>query len=177
MADDPRRSSVDDLLAELEVGSASEGARREGVAHHASLTTMLAGLADRRASVAVHTSGGRTHRGELFGVGVDFVALRAPGGPPRLVALHAIATIEPSRDDSGEAAGARHVDVTTKLVEVLAAGGADRRRVQVAMGRELLTADLEAVGTDFVTLRRDDPPALLYLPLGSLSEVSLLESG
>ena len=168
---------MDNLLAELKVGSASERPRRHDVSHDASLTTMLAGLADRRASVAVHTTGGRTHRGELFGVGVDFVALRGPGGPPRLVALHAIATIEPSRDDSGEAAGARHVDVSTRLADVLAAVGADRPRVQVAMGRELLTADLEAVGSDFVTLRRDDPPALLYLPLGSLSEVSLLESG
>jgi hypothetical protein len=124
----------------------------------------------------VRTTAGRSHRGAIVGVGADFVAVRAPGGPPRLVRLGAVVSVEPGAEASTPGP-ARPVALTTTLVDVLAALVADRPRVQVALGAELVTAELQAVGADVLILRRDDPPAVLYVAVDSASEVSLLESG
>ena len=181
-----QRPDVEQLLAELAGWSADhraddaarsrarERTLRQQAAEEAKLLGLLADLAERRATVAVHTSSGRTHRGDVIGVGTDFVALLPHGGGPRLVRLSAVAWVDAG--DHPPAPGRPAVDAPS-LLEVLAALSADSPRVQVAFGEELIAAELQSVGVDVAVLRRDDPPAVLYVPVDSVSEVALLESG
>ena len=149
---------------------------RRQAAEEATLLGLLVDLAERRAGAALRTVAGRTHRGEILGVGADFVAVRAPGGPARLVRLAALTSAEVAPGE-GSPGPARPVSPTITIVDVLTALAADRPRVQVAIGADLVTAELDVVGADVLILRREDPPGVLYVPLDSASEVSLLESG
>lgn len=143
----------------------------------ATLAATLAGLAERRAPVAVHTRSGATVRGEVVGVGADFVAV-AHGGQLAFLAGHAIDWIRPDGPAS-PAAFADPVETGSRLVTVLAMLAEETAQLRVVMGTEAVVGDLVAVGVDVLTLRPagagDDQ--LLYVPAASVSEVSLRLSG
>ena len=145
---------------------------------------LLVDLAERKVTVVVTTTGGRRHVGPVEAVGADFVAVWASGGRRTIVALAYVAAVAVAAGGEGRerAAGDGGVrssrSVTVTVADVLAHAVERRPRVQVVAGGAGLVGELRSVGTDVVTVHTDgDPPALAYLSLPSLSEVSFLDSG
>lgn len=171
-------SRLDRWVADARVDLAAAQRTRERwlqevAAQEATLVGVLVDLAERRSVVALTTTGGRRHRGVIGSVGADFIAVRAIAGPDVLVALSAVGSVRtlPSEDP---APGDRVVVVQLTLAEVLAELAADRERVAALAGTEQVAGQLRGVGVDVVVLRTDGtPPASAYLPLGSVSEVTL----
>ena len=143
----------------------------------ASLAGVLLALAERRETVVTTTSAGRRHRGVVTGVGVDFAVLQAVGGVTTLVTLAGLAdvrVVEGTRVTTGDDGGRGALGVG--LTDVLAQAAGQRPRVAVQAGSASLVGDLRAVGSDVLTLRTD-AGAMVYVGLGSVSEVSFLASG
>jgi len=148
---------------------ATEGARFAGVALD---------LAERGVAVSVTTTTGRTFHGHIVGVAADFLVVRHDGGTSTFLALPALATIRPEAGSrAGDAASERTSPVDTVLADVVTALAADRPRVRVAVGGgQALVGELRTAGGDVATLRLDaDPPAIIYLHLASVRELTLLD--
>jgi hypothetical protein len=143
----------------------------------ATLASVVAGLAERHAVVAVHTGYGSTIRGTLAGVGADYAAV-ARGNQVTLLPLQNIEWIRPD-DPAPPAAFADRTAPAGRLVGVLANLAAEATEVRVVTRSESLVGDLVAVGEDVVTLRPTGAAAghVVYVPVASLSEVSLRLSG
>jgi len=144
----------------------------------------------------VTTLGGRAVAGRLVAVGADFLALRCPPGRTTLVVLAAVAWVRPAPeadgpgrrrargiaaigpdDDDGES-GAEGLPSGAALADVLAQAVAERPRVAVWAGGASLSGELRAAGMDLVVLEAAGaPPALAYVRLASLYEISFLDSG
>ena len=141
----------------------------------ATLASVLAGLAERRTSVAVHI--GSTVRGVVAGVGGDYVALSS-GNQLALIALRAIEWIRPEAP-SPPAAFADRVPAAGRLLGLLAGLAAERADVRVVAGGEPLAGELVAVGEDVLTLQPagGHPRQVIYVPVASVSEVSVRLSG
>lgn len=171
-------SRLDRWVADARVDLAAAQRTRERwlqevAAQEATLVGILVDLAERRSVVALSTTGGRRHRGVIGSVGADFIAVRAAAGPDVLIALAAVAMVR-TLPDEGPVAGDRVVVVQLTLAEVLRELAADRERVAVLAGTEVVAGELRSVGVDLVVLRTDGtPPAGAYLPLGTVSEVTL----
>jgi ribosome maturation factor RimP len=72
--------------------------------------------------------------------------------------------------------GERLVTTELRLVEVLSELAGERARVVLVPvdGADAVAGELRAVGRDVVTVRTDgDPPAIAYVPLRSVAEVTL----
>jgi len=158
---------------------------RSQAEEEATLAGVLLALAERRATVVLATEAGRRHRGVVTGVGVDFVALEAPGGTTTLVALAALGDVRvgdgpthprPRATTTGDGAG-RGGALGVRLGEVLAQAAGQRPRVLVQAGEASVVGDLRAVGLDVVTVITDGAAGAVYVALASLSEVSFLASG
>jgi hypothetical protein len=151
-------------------------------------------LAERGEAVVLKTTSGRTHRGRLLAVASDVWVLRSdasdgmrgPGGMAgaTFVATDAIASVRAQpggSDEPGpEAAGARPVPLTASMADMLTELAVEDPRVRVVvLGEpEAMVGELRSVGVDVVTLRlAGEPPATIYVRLGSVSELSVLGSG
>ena len=137
-----------------------------------SLTGVLADVAERGASVAVHVRGGRRHRGEVRALGSDFVALRS-GDADVIVALAAVASV---RTLPGEAStiGDRSIAASPRLVDVLAGLAAEKVAVLLVMagGDDAVAGVLRWVGQDVVGVLLAGAPAVTaYVPVGAIVEV------
>jgi len=174
---------IDRWLAEMRVDDASRArARTSWLARQAHEEATLAGvltdLAERDRPVVLTVRGGVRHRGAILLVGTDFCALRTPTGADVLVAFSAIASVRPQ---PGEAAvtGDRAPVSTSTLGEALAGLVGTGRRVRVLVNgcADSLVGELRAVGRDVVAVRLDGPAGTAYVPLASLAEVSVTESG
>jgi hypothetical protein len=144
---------------------------REVAAQEATMAGVLLDLAERRTAVALDTGAGRSHRGVVVAVGVDFVALQLRSGAEVLVALRAIAAVrllageDVATGDRGDATG-------ITLVEVLSTMAAERTRVLLVTRGEPVSGELRSAGRDVVTVRTDaDQPATAYVPLDGVLEV------
>jgi hypothetical protein len=128
---------------------------------------ILRDLAERGRPVLLSLHNGRLHRGVTTVVGADFVVVRM--GPGRDVAI-ALAALSSVRTLPGEPAttGDRFVPATTSLAEMLSALGEERTRVLIV---------LRAVGRDVLTVRLGGDGGTAYVALGSVAEISLVESG
>jgi hypothetical protein len=164
------------------------GLRRQAQEEAAFVGTLL-DLVERGRSVVVVTAGGRQLVGRLEALGADFVALRT-GGRTTLVALDAVGAVRPVRPEPGTAqggwatpaaegrAGGPPAASTTRVADVLAHAVERRPRIQVHVGPVPVVGELRSVGTDVISVEVDgDPPALTYVRLASVSEISLLDSG
>ena len=154
---------------------ARERSLRQQAAETATLAGVLVDLAERRAAVVVRTSSGIVHRGRLVAVGQDFAALTGDGdrAPATFVATAALVSVRPVDGPAAAATGDR-APSDLDLGSVLAGAAVERPRVRVAVGVEQVVGELLAAGLDVVTVRTDgDPPAVVYVPLASVSEVSL----
>ncbi len=153
---------------------------------------VLAGLAEAGTTVSLTTAGGRQVGGRLAALGEDFVAVATAGGTT-LVALAAVTCVraapggEATRasaglvlgPDVGEALGDGDGDGDggSDLAGVLGRVVAERPRVSIHGPGTAVSGELRAVGADMVVVRSGSPPALAYLPLASLYEISFLDSG
>ena len=135
-------------------------------------------LAERKAGVTVRTTTGRTLHGLIEAVARDFCVLRHDGGAATFLALPAIATVRPDAGQRAvEADSERGPGVDTALADVLAALAGDRPRVRVVVegGGDAVSGELRAASGDVATLRLDsDPPAIIYLQLACVRELTLL---
>ena len=148
---------------------------RQQAEDEATLASVLAGMAERRLPVAVHT--GSTVRGVVAGLGVDYVALSS-GSQLTLVPTRAIEWIRPE-SPSPPAAFADRVPVAGRFLGLLAALAAERSDVRVVAGGEPLAGEIVAVGEDVLTLQPSGGHAgqVIYVPVASVSEVSVRLSG
>lgn len=179
-------ADVERWAAEIRARDAADSRVRErwlrrSAEEDASLAGALLDLAERGATVVVTTTSGRRHPGRVAAVGADFVAVRAQGERTTLVALRALAAVRvaglgpatASRVDDGDSRA-----VAVSLGDVLAHAAERRPRVHVYCDAAIVGGELRSVGADVVTLRADgDPPAMAYVSLTSVSEISLLDSG
>jgi hypothetical protein len=168
---------IDRWAADARVDEAARlRARERWLRHQAeeegSLAGVLADVAERGTSVALHVRGGRRHRGEVAALGSDFVALRSAGADV-IVALAAVTSM---RTLPGEAStiGDRSVATSHHLVDVLAGLAAERAAVLLVLadGDEAVAGALRSVGQDVVGMRVAGGAAVTaYVPVGAIVEV------
>jgi hypothetical protein len=158
----------------------------------ARLAQVLAGLAERRAAAVATTTAGHQVSGRVSAVGQDFLALAGQAGRTTLIPLAALAWIR----QAGGAPGRRRAlslgqgaddavvgqalagGASASLVDVLSHAAGQRPRTLVHAGAVALAGELRAVGVDVLVLETSGEPAgLAYVPLQSLSDISLLTSG
>lgn len=189
--DDPGPEELDDLerwAAEARAREAAEARVRERwlrtqAEEDARLGEVLAGMAERGATVAASTTTGRHLAGVLRRVGQDFVAIEASSGRTTLVALPALAWCREARNDRRRPEPAVGPDArddveAATLVEVLAQAAMRRPRLLVHAGGASLSGELRAVGADVLVLETaEEPPGLVYVRLPSVSDISFLDSG
>ena len=165
----------------------------------ASLAQVLAGLAERRAEVAVTTTAGHQATGTLVAIGADFVALVGAAGRTTLVPMRALLW---AREASGGRAGASAMTLGpdpspveagyalgagggagggsgASLVDVLSHAAANRPRLTLHAQGATLAGELRSVGVDFLAVDTTSSgrEGLAYVRLESLSEISLFASG
>jgi hypothetical protein len=171
---------LDAWLADARVEGSADARARERWLHaaaegDATFGGVLLDLAERRAAIAVSTSGRRRHHGRVEVIGADFLSLRAATGPEVLLTLGSVTAVRtvPGADPS---VGERLVTTELRLAEVLSELAGERARVVLVPldGTDAVAGELRAVGRDVVTVRTDgDPPAIAYVPLRSVAEVTL----
>ena len=148
-------------------------------AEEATFAGVCLDLAERTAPVVVRTVAGRTHRGRVITVGRDFLVVRDQGGPPLLLALGAVASVRLGPGErAGTAPSGRAAAFEAGLAAVLAGVAPERPRVQVLSAGEQqpVTGELRTGGRDVAAVRLDgEPPATVYLRVGSIAELVLLD--
>ena len=152
---------------------------RSQAEEEACLAGVLLALAERRAAVVLGTTAGRRLHGVLTGVGVDFAAVTSSGGTITLVALEAVADVRVVEDRPRSTAAATTATgaLGVRLADVLAQAAGQRPRISLYAGATSVVGDLRAVGSDVLTVRTDGAAGVVYVGLGSMSEVSFLASG
>jgi hypothetical protein len=168
---------IDRWIADARVDEAARlRARERWLRHQAeeegSLAGVLADVAERGASVALHVRGGRRHGGEIAALGSDFVALRSAGADV-IVALPAVTSV---RTLPGEAPtiGDRSIGASHRLVDILAGLAAERAAVLLVLadGDEAVGGVVLWVGQDVVGVRvAGGAAATTYVPVGAIVEV------
>ncbi|MET0726917.1 MAG: hypothetical protein ABWZ76_01325 [Acidimicrobiales bacterium] len=146
----------------------------EVAAQEATLTGLLAELAERGTSVSLQTAAGRRQHGAVQVIGTDFVALRSPSGIEVLVAGRSIGIVRTAR--TPDARGDLPITADLRLAGVLSELAADRERVLIVThdGADSASGRLQSVGHDVVVMRTDaEPSALVYVALGAIAEVTL----
>ncbi len=141
------------------------------------LVGILADLAERERAVIIDTTAGRRHKGLLLVVGRDFGAVRTPHGVAVLIRYDAIASRAARAPRGGPDWVTECVVPTATLAGALGAlAGSGARVIAHPRGGTAVQGEVRAVGADVVTLRLDDRGAA-YVPLTSLGELSVVESG
>jgi len=168
---------IDRWAADARVDEAARlRARERWLRHQAeeegSLAGVLADVAERGASVALHVRSGRRHRGEIAALGSDFVALRSAGADV-IVALPAVTSV---RTLPGEAPtiGDRSIGTSHRLVDVLAGLASERVAVLLVLadGDEAVGGVVLWVGQDVVGMRVAGGAAVTaYVPVSAIVEV------
>jgi hypothetical protein len=143
----------------------------------ATLASVLVGLAERKAMVAVHTVTGSTVRGAVAGLGVDYVAV-VSSNQLALLPTAAIQWVRPEGPAPTAAFGDRAAP-QGRLVGVLSNLAAEGTELRFVTGTESLVGELVGVGEDVLTVRPTGGHAgqVVYVPVASLSEASLRLSG
>lgn len=202
MPEEPDPAELDGLerwAAEARAREAADARARERwlrtqAEEDARLRQVLQGLAERGTTVTAATAAGRHLTGRLLRVGDDFVLLEGPGGRKNVIALAALAwcrTVraggrrpepavgpDPDPEPGGHTAADTAGDAAAALVDVLAQAAERRPQLLVHAAGAAVSGELRAVGVDLLVLMTaDDPPALVYVRLPSVSDISFLDSG
>lgn len=167
---------LDDARAE-ERGAEREHERflRQAAEDSARLAGTLVDLAERGSVVSLRTSAGRAHHGQVRLVGSDFCVVATDAGDVWL-AFSALCTVRPHTGERHAPATGDRAAVDLLLVEALARIAADRPRVVLVAGGDVVSGELAAVGEDVVTLRLDgEGRAVCYVSMPAVGEV--LRSG
>jgi hypothetical protein len=172
---------LDDLKANAAVRSR---ARRPWLVRQAAgeqtVLGLLSDLRDARHPMVVETVAPARHRGLVHVVGPDVVVVRTDQGADVVVPLVAVAGVRLGPAGARATGGpARRSRSEARLMTVLGAL-ADAEAPVVTRprgGNEPLRGRLEAVGSQIITVRLEGRGGLAYVPVTSLAEVSVLESG
>jgi hypothetical protein len=167
-----RLAADDAARARAESGWLRRQAEEEGT-----FDGVLADLAERGRPLVVAVRNGRSHRATIAALGADFVLLRTGAHHELLVRRAAITSVR-TRPGDAVTIGDRLVRTERTLAEAAAALVDDRPRVLV-VGADVaatVAGELRAVGADVLTVRLDGA-ATAYVPLSSVDELSLTESG
>jgi len=175
----------DERAADAARSRTTERWLRQQVSDGARLAGVALDLAERRSPVVVRTQSGRVHRGALVAVATDFWVLATDAGHPCLLAATAVGSLRIAPDARGatwdpELTGDRGDVLDMRLADALAVIAGERPQVVIAVGddREVLAGELRTVGVDVLILRQSGrPPAVVYVPLSSVTECSILASG
>lgn len=166
-------------MADLRVDEAVRSRARTAwlerqAAEEATFTGVLSDLAEGGRPVEIDTRAGHRHRGPIVVVGSDFCAVRPP---TQLVVVRfdAVVAVHPSTHGAAPT-GDRVVAPATPFARALAAWQDTGARLRIDVGDAWVVGEIGSVGRDVLTLRTDDGGAV-YVPLASLDEVSVLESG
>ena len=139
-----------------------------------SLAGVAADLRDAATAVTVGTRSGRRHAGVVRVVGADFVAVApaAGRGPEVVVALDALESVR-TLPGVPPVVGDRRVDVTARLLDVVAGLAEEREAVQVVTASgEVFGGVVAALGQDVLTVRTGTrPSAAVYVPVTAVAEV------
>lgn len=151
---------------------------RRQAAEDGSFVGTLLEAHEARRTLVIDTMAGNHHRGRIRLVGRDVCVVRADRGGDVVVVLDAIRSLRVPETREPVVGERRPVGRVT-LHEVLAALVEQRPRVAVTSrgSTEPLRGELVVVGTDVVGLRLEGRGGLAYLPLTSLAELSVAESG
>lgn len=141
----------------------------------ATLSGVLADLAERQAPITLETTAGRRHHGVVHVIGADFAGLRTRSTVEVLVALAAIDVLRtaPAVDAT---LGDRMLSTELRLADVLARLAEERERIMLVMrrGDQAVTGELRSVGHDVAVVRAEGTdPGTAYVPIAAISEVSL----
>ena len=138
---------------------------------------MLVDLAERQRPVVVQLTTGRRHRGQVVAIGEDVVELATATQRRVLVARSAVSSVRPHVGDEAAQGAAAPVPVGRRLGRELAELAAERPAVLVVtLDGDALAGRLALVGSDVLGVRLDGD-AWAYVPLASVAEVSVPESG
>jgi hypothetical protein len=150
---------------------------RQQAEDEATLLSVLLGLAERRADIAVHTQAGGTVRGTVAGVGADYLAV-VRSTQLTLIALTTIDWVRPDAE-AEPAAFADRASPPDRLVGVLANLAEEGHELRIVTVGETFVGELIAVGADVLTLRPTGAQhgQVVYVPVASVSEASLRLSG
>lgn len=146
---------------------------RRAAEEGATLAGLLVDLAEREATVVVHTEAGGRHHGVLVTVGADYCVVRSDSGAEPLIRLDGLASVRSARGERPDApAGDRRPVVDLLLIEVLGRAVDERPRlVLVTRGGERVAGELRSVGADVVTLVLDgDRDHLCCVAAAAISE-------
>jgi hypothetical protein len=147
---------------------------RQQAGEDATFARLLGDLARRSLPMSLHTTAGWVHQGTVGAVGADFCTVRTAAGSMVHVRLAAVGMVRPQtgvRHDLAPPAGEGEAGAEQTLVHVLARAAEDRPRVHVVVGAsEVISGELERVGSDVATLRLDDGQHA-HLALAAVSEV------
>lgn len=174
-------SPSDRDLQELTDRARAEGAaaarRRERslvaqAAEEGTLVGVLVDLAERGASVALHTQAGRLLRGTVRALGADYVGLIGPGGDPTYVATAAVTGIRPE-PGTRTTVGDRQERWGATLHAVLVDLATVRPTVSLyTVGGDRVPGRLLTAGRDLVAVR-SGAGTESYVPLGAINDVAL----
>ncbi|MEQ8839434.1 MAG: hypothetical protein RIB98_00485 [Acidimicrobiales bacterium] len=175
--DDPL-SGLSAWLAEGRVDdAAAERTRQRWLERQAAADATVAGvlldLAERGSPVTVRTLGGRTARGRVAALGVDFVAVREPSRGDVVIPTGRVATVRtaPGEDPT---VGDRPPTLDVALVDALVELAVDRPPVLVSVAGDELRGDLHSAGTDVIALRLDAvPPSIVHVAIAALDHLVL----
>jgi len=181
----PQPTAPDDLgllVAEIRAADAVQARARERslrqqATEEATFHGLLVDLAEARADVTVRTRTGRAVQGRIMILGRDFLGIRVANGSLTLVALGAVSSVR-RRPGShvADTAGARPLPGRLSLAAYLSGLAPERPRIAAVVDGEpaMLSGQLQACGTDVVTLRVDgSPTTTVYVALSSVSELTL----
>ena len=157
--------------------------RRRQAEDELTLLGLMADFGERGDAVGLTLETGRRHQGTVASIGPDVVGLTAAGGRSVLVALDSISSVRGPADPGrpphpGDGQPDREPGSTgLTLASALARWSDDRPPVVlVTRSGEVVRGSLDTVGTDVLRLG-GDRGAMVYVPLTSVSEVGVPESG
>jgi hypothetical protein len=165
------------------VAAARERSRTSWLARQAQQTSTLAGvLSDLREAgrpVMIETAAGTSHRGVVRLAGDDVVVVRTDQGVDVVVPLASLIGLRPSsvRTPTGAGQLRRHPGVG--LSDVLGALAETRAAVVARCrgSRQAVRGELEVAGPEVLVVQLEGRGGVVYLPVSSLAEVSVVESG
>lgn len=150
----------------------TEATLRQQAEAEGTMGGVLVDLAERGVPVAIATLGGRTLRGSIHTLGLDYLGLRATGGEEVVVAMAALSTVR-TEPDAARTVGDRVSRPAATLQVALAALTETHPTVSVlTVGSDGIAGRLWQVGQDLLTIRAD-AGVMTYVPLTMVSDVVL----
>lgn len=173
----PTDRALQELTDRTRAAEAAEARRRQRslldqAGEEGTFAGVLADLADRMATVAVHTRAGRLVRGTIGALGADYLGLVGARGDRTWVPIHAVSGLRPE-PGTPATVGDRTERWAATWHAVLVELAIDRPTVALyTVGGDRIPGRLWTTGQDLVTVRSDGGERS-YVPVGSVNDLAL----